>query len=72
MERKPKTEPRDDRSTSRDRHHGGQEPPDELQDTPRQNAGYDRAVKDGPPLDTHNPMNVDDIAETPPDRRRPE
>ena len=30
-----------------DRHHGGQEPPDELQDRPEQNKGYDEAVRSG-------------------------
>ena len=28
--------------------HGGQEPPDELQDRPEQNVGYDEAVKGAP------------------------
>ena len=28
--------------------HGGQEPPDEVQDRPEQNAGYDEAVKGAP------------------------
>lgn len=28
-----------------DRHHGGQELPDDVQDRPEQNAGYDAAVK---------------------------
>jgi hypothetical protein len=28
--------------------HGGQEPPDEVQDRPEQNVGYDDAVKGGP------------------------
>ena len=28
--------------------HGGQEPPDEVQDRPEQNAGYDAAVKGAP------------------------
>lgn len=30
---------------SPDRHHGGQEPPDDVQDRPEQNAGYDAAVR---------------------------
>jgi hypothetical protein len=28
--------------------HGGQEPPDEVQDRPEQNAGYDAAVNGAP------------------------
>ena len=28
--------------------HGGQEPPDEVQDRPEQNVGYDEAVKGAP------------------------
>ena len=28
--------------------HGGQEPPDEVQDRPEQSVGYDEAVKGGP------------------------
>jgi len=38
--------------TKPDRHHGGLELPDELQDRPEQNAGYDEAVREGPPLES--------------------
>jgi hypothetical protein len=31
-----------------DRHHGGRELPDDVQDRPEQNAGYDAAVKGEP------------------------
>lgn len=31
-----------------DRHHGGQELPDDVQDRPEQNAGYDAAVRGEP------------------------
>lgn len=34
-----------------ERRRGGQELPDELQDRPEQNAGYDEAVRTGPPLE---------------------
>jgi hypothetical protein len=36
--------PTDDRFVQ----HGGQEPPDEVQDRPEQNVGYDEAVKGAP------------------------
>ena len=67
MERTPTTSHNAPKTTPKDRHHGGQEPPDALQDTPEQNAGYDRAVEQGPALPTHDAMEVDDIADESPE-----
>lgn len=50
------------------RRRGGRELPDEVQDRPEQNKGYDEAVQGGPV-----PANEGDTAETvpaPPDERR--
>ena len=66
MERTP-SDRESPRSTPKDRHHGGQEPPDELQDRPEQNAGYDRAVRRGPALDPHSDMEVDDVTDSSPE-----
>ena len=43
---------------------GGQELPDELQDRPEQNAGYDAAVRGagtGTPIESHDDSEVDDL-----------
>ena len=40
---------------------GGQELPDELQDRPEQNAGYDEAVEEGDALDTRNVLEIDSL-----------
>ena len=46
-----------------DRHHGGQEPPDNVQDRPEQNAGYDAAVRgdSGSPVPLHDDAEVVDV-----------
>ena len=57
------TQPVDDRPKSR---RGGQELPDELQDRPEQNAGYDAAVRGegtGTPIESHDESEVDDLEE---------
>jgi hypothetical protein len=49
-----------------DRHHGGLEPPDEVQDRPEQNAGYDAVVRglaEAPATDTVDDMGVDSIGD---------
>jgi hypothetical protein len=46
-----------------DRHHGGQEPPDELQDSPEQNEGYDEAVRNGPAGETASELEADEITD---------
>ncbi len=38
------------------RRRGGQEPPDEWQDRPEQNQGYDRAVRQGPAGTPQDPL----------------
>ncbi|HET9372858.1 MAG TPA: hypothetical protein VFO19_21495 [Vicinamibacterales bacterium] len=46
------------------RRRGGQELPDELQDRPEQNAGYDAAVRGegtGTPIESHDDSEVDDL-----------
>jgi hypothetical protein len=47
------------------RRRGGQELPDDVQDRPEQNAGYDAAVRgaDVPPGDTKDESAVDEIAD---------
>ncbi len=50
----------------RDRHHGGQELPDTLQDRPEQNAGYDEAVQGrrrGTPIESKDDAEVIDLEE---------
>lgn len=50
----------------RDRHHGGQELPDNLQDRPEQNAGYDQAVRGrsrGTPIESKDESDVVDLEE---------
>ncbi|MEZ5317836.1 MAG: hypothetical protein R2752_10585 [Vicinamibacterales bacterium] len=45
-----------------DRHHGGQQPPDDAQHRPEQDAGYDRAVSEGvagEPGKPEDPESVD-------------
>jgi hypothetical protein len=41
------------------RRRGGQELPDEMQDRPEQNAGYDAAVHHGPPADPQDDLGID-------------
>ena len=51
---------------SRDRHHGGQEPPDSAQNRPEQNAGYDAAVRGestATPLEPSGDLGLDDLSE---------
>src|SRR5262245_23554089 len=51
---------------SRDRHHGGQEPPDSAQDRPEQNAGYAAAVpgaSPATPIDSAADLGLDDLSE---------
>lgn len=51
---------------SRDRHHGGQEPPDSAQDRPEQNAGYDAAVhgaSTATPIEASDDLGLDDLSE---------
>jgi hypothetical protein len=52
------------RPSTKDRHHGGLEPPDDQQDRPEQNAGYDAAVRgetDATPNAPVDDMIVDDL-----------
>lgn len=42
--------------TSRPRRRGGQELPDDVQDRPEQNAGYDEAVRSGPAGTPEDPL----------------
>jgi hypothetical protein len=49
-----------------DRHHGGQEPPDDQQDRPEQNAGYDAVVRGEAPSPASGPvdeMGIDSLAD---------
>ena len=50
-----------DRNQKVDRHRGGQEPPPEAQDRPEQNAGYDEAVRTGPPRETADPIDAGEL-----------
>jgi hypothetical protein len=43
------------------RRRGGQELPDELQDRPEQNAGYDDAVEHGSALDTQDNLEAESL-----------
>ena len=43
------------------RRRGGQELPDEVQDRPEQNAGYDEAVEFGDPLDTEDAFEAESL-----------
>jgi hypothetical protein len=55
--------------TKKDRHHGGQEPPDELQDRPEQNAVYDAIVRgdaSARDVDLETEDAGDDIERVPP------
>lgn len=56
------------RDQSPQRHHGGQELPDDLQDRPEQNAGYDAAVR-GVTGTTRSPENEAEVVELQPDYR---
>jgi len=49
------------------RRHGGQELPDDVQDRPEQNAGYDQAVRGGSgrPVEPRDDAEVDDLERTP-------
>ena len=41
--------------------HGGQELPDDVQDRPEQNAGYDDAVEFGDALDTQDALETESL-----------
>ena len=58
--------------TERRRRRGGQELPDDVQDRPEQNAGYDAAVRGetGSPIRTASDAEVDSIAEGPAGRTK--
>ena len=43
------------------RRRGGQELPDNVQDRPEQNAGYDDAVEHGPALDTEDALETESL-----------
>jgi hypothetical protein len=43
------------------RRRGGQERPDELQDSPEQNRGYDEAVEMGDALDTEDAFEIESL-----------
>ena len=47
-----------------DHHRGGQELPDDVQDRPEQNEGYDRAVRGGPAGTPQDPLMEVDTALT--------
>ena len=49
------------------RRRGGQELPDQLQDRPEQNEGYDEAVESGEPLDTANALEAESLEREPTD-----
>ena len=54
------------------RRRGGQELPDNVQDRPEQNAGYDAAVRgegSGTPIDSHAEADVEDIEDVPTDAK---
>ena len=54
------------------RRRGGQELPDNVQDRPEQNAGYDAAVRgegSGTPIDSHPEADVEDIEDVPTDSK---
>jgi hypothetical protein len=57
--------------TKRGRRRGGQELPDDVQDRPEQNAGYDAAVRgeSGSPIGTASEADVDPIADDPAGRK---
>ena len=46
---------------------GGQELPDELQDRPEQNRGYDETVESGEPLDTEDTLETESLEREPVD-----
>ena len=50
------------------RRRGGQELPDEVQDRPEQNAGYDEAVRSGAPGTPVSPLGLDDLEPGPEER----
>ncbi len=54
------------------RRRGGQELPDDVQDRPEQNAGYDAAVRGerGSPVRTANEADIDSIADDPSGRSK--
>lgn len=51
--------PKSDQAAERRR--GGQELPDDAQDRPEQNKGYDEAVAEGPPIQPHGSARFLDI-----------
>ena len=54
------------------RRRGGQELPDNVQDRPEQNAGYDAAVRTGgtgTPIESHDDADIDDLGEGPTDAK---
>jgi len=58
--------------TKRQRRRGGQELPDNVQDRPAQNAGYDAAVRgeSGSPVATVSDLDVDSSADDPTGRKK--
>ena len=54
------------------RRRGGQELPDNVQDRPEQNAGYDAAVRGegtGTPIQSHAEADIDEIEDVPTDSK---
>lgn len=51
--------PNSDQAAQRRR--GGQELPDDVQDRPEQNEGYDEAVRQGPPIEPHGSTRFFDV-----------
>jgi hypothetical protein len=49
------------------RRRGGQELPDELQDRPEQNRGYDETVESGQALDTRDALETESLERDPTD-----
>jgi hypothetical protein len=47
------------------RRRGGQELPDNVQDRPEQNAGYDEAVERGDALETHDDLETESLERVP-------
>jgi hypothetical protein len=58
--------------SQRGRRRGGQELPDNVQDRPEQNAGYDAAVRgeSGSPVPTVSDVDVDSSADDPTGRKK--
>jgi hypothetical protein len=64
--------PTEKSGSQRQRRRGGQELPDNVQDRPEQNAGYDAAVRgeSGSPMATASDVDVDASADDPTGRRK--